>query len=104
MNVMPELLLDLLQLDLQLLPQLEVEGAERLVEEQRLRPVDDRAGERDALPLAARELARLAVAVPVEAHHPQRLRSPAAPLLSRTLFTRRPYSTFSRTVMCGKSA
>ena len=52
----PDLLLDPLELDLQALAQLQVEGAERLVEEQHLRQVDDRAGERDALLLAAGEL------------------------------------------------
>ena len=50
--------LDRLQLDLHLLAQLEVERAERLVEQQHLRTVDERSGERDALALAARELVR----------------------------------------------
>ena len=48
--------------DLHLLAQLQVERAERLVEEEDRRLVDDRARERDSLPLAARELHRLAVA------------------------------------------
>jgi len=52
----PDLPLDPLQLDLHVLPELEVERPERLVEEQDLRMVDDRAGERDPLALAAREL------------------------------------------------
>ena len=60
MNVMPTSLLDRLELDLHLLAELEVERAERLVEEQDPRPVDQRPGERDALALAARQLARLA--------------------------------------------
>ena len=64
-----ELVLERLQEHLHLLAQLQVERAERLVEEQHLRLVDDRARERDALALAARELHRLAVAVAVEAHH-----------------------------------
>ena len=51
-----DLALDRLQLDLHLLAQLEVERAERLVEEEHLRPVHDRARERDALSLAAGEL------------------------------------------------
>ena len=55
----PDLALDLLQLDLHLLAQLQVERAERLVEQQHRRAVDERAGERHALHLAARELARL---------------------------------------------
>ena len=54
----PELVLDSLELELHLLAQLDVEGAERLVEEQRRRPVDERACERDALLLAAGELPR----------------------------------------------
>ena len=74
----PELLLDPLQLDLQLLAELEVERAERLVEEERLRPVDDRARERDPLALAARELGRLAAAVLLELHEPRAPRRRAA--------------------------
>ena len=53
-----DLALDALELDLHLLAQLEVERAERLVEQQHARAVDDRAGERDALALAAGELRR----------------------------------------------
>src|SRR6185437_16701618 len=62
----PELVLDRLQLELHLLAELEVEGAERLVEEQHARVVDERARERDPLLLAARELPRLAPAEPGE--------------------------------------
>ena len=58
----PDLALDPLELDLHLLAQLQVERAERLVEQQHARAVDDRAGERDALALAAGELRRLALA------------------------------------------
>ena len=60
----PDLLLDPLELDLHLLAQLEVEGAQRLVEEQHGGPVDERPREGDALGLAARDLRRLA---PLEA-------------------------------------
>ena len=56
-----ELVLDALQEELHLLPQLQVERTERLVEEENARPAHERAGERDALLLAAGELARLAV-------------------------------------------
>ena len=49
----PDLALEGLELELHLLAQLEVEGAERLVEEEHGGPVDERAGERDALLLAA---------------------------------------------------
>ena len=79
----PELLLDPLQLDLQLLTQLQVERAERLVEQQRLRPVDDRAGERDPLALAARELGGLPAAVALEPHELERLPCAPAPLAPR---------------------
>ena len=62
----PELVLDPLQLELHLLAQLHVERAERLVEQQRRGPVDERARERDALLLAARELARPPALEPFE--------------------------------------
>ena len=53
-----DLLLDALELDLELAAQAQVERAERLVEQERARAVDERAGERDALLLAAGELRR----------------------------------------------
>ena len=55
---MPTSPLDRAQLVLHLLAQLQVERAERLVEQQHARPVHERARERHALALAARELAR----------------------------------------------
>ena len=61
MNVVPDALVDLLQLPLKLRPQLLVEGGERLVEQQDVGGEDERAGERHALLLAAGELARIAV-------------------------------------------
>ena len=75
-----DLLLDRLELDLHLLAELEVERAERLVEEQHARPVDERPGERDALALAAGQLARLALLVALEADHPERLGHPRGTL------------------------
>src|SRR5208283_1186123 len=51
-----ELALNLLELELRLLAQFSVEGAERLVEQQELRPRRQRPGERHALLLAARDL------------------------------------------------
>ena len=48
-----ELGLDPLQLELHLLAELDVQRAERLVEEERGRPVHERTGERDTLLLAA---------------------------------------------------
>ena len=70
--------LDRLQLQLHLLAQLEVESAERLVEEQHPRFVHERPGERDPLLLPARELARLALLHPGEAHEAEDLDHAAA--------------------------
>ena len=56
-----DLALKRLQFDLHLLAELQVERAERLVEEEHLRLDDERAGERDALALAAGQFAGLAV-------------------------------------------
>ena len=60
------LLLDVLELELHLLAQLQVERAERLVEQKRCRAVDERARQRNSLLLAARELDGLALAHPLE--------------------------------------
>ena len=51
-----EIALQGLELDLHLLAQLEIERAQRLVEQQHLRLVDQRAGKRHALALAAGKL------------------------------------------------
>ena len=99
-----DLALDLLELDLHLAAQLEVESAERLVEQQHLGPVDQGPGERDPLPLAAGELGRPAVAVPAQPDGLQRRQRPLAALAAGTFFTRRPYSTLPSTSMCGNSA
>ena len=68
-----DVLLDALELDLQLLAQAQVQRAERLVEQQGPRAVDERAGERDALLLAAGELGGLALAEPAELDELERL-------------------------------
>ena len=65
--------LDLAQLDLHLLAQLGVEIGERLVEQQDLRPDHESAGQRHALLLAARQLARKAAGEGAEADQLQRL-------------------------------
>ncbi len=71
---MPTCCLDRLELDLHLLAQLEVERAERLVEEEHLGPIDEGAGQGDALALAARELAGTPSLVALEANHAHGLR------------------------------
>ena len=79
-NVIPTSRLDALQLDLHLLAQLQVEGAERLVEQQHLGTVDERPGEGDALALAAAQLVRLAGAVLRQADRLEHLAGPPAAL------------------------
>ena len=79
----PDLLLDALQLDLQLAAELEVERAQRLVEQQDVRPVRQRPRERDALLLAAGELVRLALLVAVEPHQRERVADAAPDLVLR---------------------
>ena len=68
-----ERLLERLELDLQILAQAGVERAERLVEQQHARPQHERAGQRDALLLTARELPGLALLVAGELHERERL-------------------------------
>ena len=65
----------------QLLAHLGVERAERLVQQQHLRLDRQRAGQRDALALAAGELVRIAVGEPVELHQLQQLEHLAPDLL-----------------------
>ena len=69
--------MDVLDLVLHLLAQLLVERAERLVHQHELGLEDQRAGDRDPLLLAARELGRPAVAEGVELDHLER---PAHPV------------------------
>src|ERR1700694_3793697 len=78
-----DLLLDLLELDLHLLAQLQVESTKGLVEEQTLGLVDDRAGERHPLALAARQLVGPALVQARQAHHVQGPIHPALALRSR---------------------
>src|SRR5690606_7038351 len=63
-----------------LLPDLCIEGAERLVEEQNLWLDGERAGERDALALAAGELGGKTVGQPVELHELEQAKHPLADL------------------------
>ena len=72
----PDLGLDALELDLHLAAQLEVERAERLVEQQHLGVVDQRAGQCHALLLAAGELVGLA---PGELRHLHELEGVVGP-------------------------
>ena len=102
---MPDLALDPLELELHLLAELEVERAERLVEQQHLGLVDDRARERDPLALAAGELDRLARSEAGEAHHLERRLGPRrAARASATRAHPQPVLDVLGTFMCGNSA
>ncbi len=82
-KVMPELGLEELQLDLHLLAQLPIEGAERLVEQQQRGLVHQGAGQGDPLLLSAGELAGLALG---EAGHLHHLEDVADPVGGRLAF------------------
>ena len=77
MNVQADLGLDPLELDLHRPAQLEVEGAERLVEQQHLGAVDQRPGQRHALLLPAGELRRLLARLAAELDQVEHLAGPA---------------------------
>ena len=81
----PELGLERLELDLEILAQPRIECAERLVEEQDLGRQDERARESDPLLLTTGELARLALAVVGELDEVERLRDALPVLVLRQL-------------------
>ena len=72
--------LDLTNRAAQLVADLRVQRAERLVEQQHAGLMRERASKRDALLLSARELARQSLVVAVEGHELQQLVAPAAAL------------------------
>jgi hypothetical protein len=86
----PDIALDALELELHALAHLQVERAERLVEQEHGRPVDDGPGDGDALLLAARQLVGLALGEVAEVDDLERranLRvdlAPGQPGLART--------------------
>ena len=100
-----ETLLDVEQLELRALAQLAVERGQRLIEEQQLGTLGERARQRDPLALAAGELVRLAARV-----RRSSARSPGSRATRRLISGRpsrscsRPKATFFSTVMWGKSA
>ena len=105
MNVTCGVALDALELELHGLAELEVEGGERLVEQERRRLVHQRPGQRDALLLAAGELRGPALGEVAHAddleHLAHRLGDPRS---SGTFRLRSPKATLSNTFMCGNSA
>ena len=67
----PDVTLQRLELQLHRLPELEIEGAQRLVEEQDRRAIDQCPRQGHPLPLTTGKLARLPVGEPVEMDHCQ---------------------------------
>ena len=76
-----DLPLDALELELHRLPELQIERAQRLVQEEGARIVDQRARQRHALLLPARELRRLPARVLSQPHDREELLHPARRLL-----------------------
>ena len=103
-KVSPSLLLQLHQLEPGLFAQLAVERRQRLVEQQHPRPLGQRAGERDALALAAGQLVRLARAEAVELDQRQHLPTRAAISGFGRPSCLSPNATLPATVRCGNSA
>ncbi len=99
-----EPLLKVLQLHLHALAQLEVERAERLVEQQHLGLVGDGAGERDALLLAAGHLGRQALGIAAMPTVSSACATMPAMSDLATPLRRGPKATLSRTVRWGNSA
>ena len=81
-----------------------VEGREGLVEQEDLRLDRQRAGQRHALLLAARELARVAVAASARWMIAQHLVDALVDLVAGRLRIFSPKPTLAATVMFGKSA
>ena len=98
-----DVVLDRLQLELHLLAELQVEGSQRLVEQEHTRLVDERTCERDALLLAAGELARLPRLHSVQVDQVEDLAHTAG-CPPRNPLRRMPKATFSKIVRWGKSA
>ena len=94
-----------LQLALHLLAQLEIERRQRLVEQQHARLRRQRARQRDALLLAARQVARAARGEAVEPHHLERFGDAlVGSAVSAPFSISSPNATLSATVICGNSA
>ena len=103
-KVRPSVSCRLDQLELRLLAQLLVERAERLVEQQHLRPLGDGAGERHALPLAAGELVGLALGELLHLDELQHLGDARLDLGLRHLVLLQAEGDVLLDLMCGKSA
>src|SRR5262249_29431810 len=79
----PDIVLQALEEQLHLLAELEIQRAERLVEEQYARLAHEGPGERDPLLLPAGELPRLALSEPPQADEVENLLDPRSDRLAR---------------------
>ena len=100
----PDPLLDGFQLDLHLLAQLQVQGAQRLIEQQHARMVDQGARQGDTLALPAGKLGRFPAGQTGQAHQVEHFFDPPLAFGLGTFWIIKPYATFSPTVMCGNRA
>ena len=104
-KVVPDLAVDPGQLGLHLLAELEVEGPERLVEQEHRRPLGQGSGQGDPLLLPARHLGRAGDRPGRAARRARGTRRSALVMSAFDSFSiRRPNATFSATVMCGNRA
>ncbi len=99
-----DVLLQVDQFDLHFFAQLGVQRRQRFVEQQQARPVDQRAGDRHALALAAGKLCRHAPALVRQAYVLQGLFDAGVDLALRhpAIFSGK--AMFCATLMCGNSA
>ena len=95
----PDLLMKAPQPSAQLLPHFCIERAERLVEQQHPGFDRERARERDALALTARELRGIAIAEVVELHQLQQVRHLLGNRLGRGPMRARPHAKTERDVL-----
>ena len=82
-KVVLDLALDILEEELHLLAQLDIEGGQRLVEQDEARLADDGPGQRHALALPAGELGGIAVGQRAQLDQIERLATPPRDLLAR---------------------
>ena len=104
MNVIIKALLDALELDLHILAQLQVQRAQRLVQQKHLRMVHKRPRDGHALLLPAGERGRVAPLVALQAHQLQHLQAAGADLFFVQLLQPQMKRPFSNTFRCGNSA
>jgi hypothetical protein len=91
-------------LEAHFLAQVGIQVGERLIQQQHLRLDHDRACERDALLLAARQFCRVTRRQVPHMHDVEHLADAPAHLLARSLRSSSPNATFCSTVMFGHTA